>query len=139
MSVSRRDFIKNMSVGLAAAGLKAEAAEKAVDAVFLEQVVADTVQIQVEETKPGITCADVAYKIHQYQVKNGMKDYIYHRPAHGSGQNFEGHQPPFISLGDHTVIEEGMTFSVEPGLYDEKNGTVSNPSDNHRLLKMAEF
>lgn len=94
------------------------------------QVVADTVQIQVEESRPGVTCADVAFKIHSYQVKNGMQDYIYHRPAHGSGQNSEGHQSPFISLGDKTVIEEGMTFSVEPGLYDEKNGIGINPSDN---------
>ncbi len=99
------------------------------------QVVADTVQIQAEESKPGVTCADVAFKIHKHQVKNGMQDYIYTRPAHGQGQNFEGHQPPFISLGDQTVIEEGMTFSVEPGLFDEKNGTGINPSDMLLITK----
>ena len=98
-------------------------------------VVADCVRIQVEESKPGVACSEVAYKIHQYQVKHGMQDYIYHRPAHGSGQNFEGHQPPFISLGDHTLIEEGMTFSVEPGLYDAKNGIGINPSDNLLITK----
>ena len=59
-----------------------------------------------------------------------MQDYIYHRPAHGSGQNFQGHQPPYIALGDYTVLEEGMTFSVEPGLYDSQNGIGINPSDN---------
>ena len=64
-----------------------------------------------------------------------MQDYIYHRPAHGAGQNFEGHQPPFISLGDHTVIEENMTFSVEPGLYDSQNGIGINPSDNLLVTK----
>lgn len=99
------------------------------------QVVADCVQIQVEETKPGVSCSEVAYKIHRHQVKNGMQDYIYHRPAHGSGQNFEGHQPPFISLGDHTEIRENMTFSVEPGLYDEKSGVGINPSDNLLVTK----
>jgi Xaa-Pro aminopeptidase len=99
------------------------------------QVVADSVQIQVEETKPGVTCSEVAFQIHQHQVKEGMQDYIYHRPAHGAGQNFEGHQAPFISLGDHTVIEENMTFSVEPGLYDEKNGIGINPSDNLLVTK----
>jgi len=99
------------------------------------EIVADCVQIQVEESKPGVACSEVAYKIHQHQVKNGMQNYIYHRPAHGSGQNFEGHQPPFISLGDHTIIEEGMTFSVEPGLYDSKNGIGINPSDNLLITK----
>ena len=99
------------------------------------EIVADCVRIQVEESKPGTACSEVAFKIHQYQVKNGMQDYIYHRPAHGSGQNFEGHQPPFISLGDHTIIEEGMTFSVEPGLYDAGNGIGINPSDNLLVTK----
>jgi Xaa-Pro aminopeptidase len=99
------------------------------------QVVADTVQIQLEESVPGKTCSEVAYTIHKYQVDQGMQDYIYHRPAHGAGQNSEGHQPPFISLGDHTVIEEGMTFSVEPGLYDSVRGIGVNPSDKLLVLK----
>ena len=93
-------------------------------------VVADTVQIIVEETKPGVLCSDIAYKVHKYQVDNGMQDYIYHRPGHGTGFNFEGHQSPYFSLGDHTPIEEGMMFSVEPGLYDSKRGIGINPSDN---------
>ena len=93
-------------------------------------VVSETVQIMVEETKPGALCSDVAYKVHKHQVANGMQDYIYHRPGHGTGLNFEGHQAPYLSLGDHTPIKEGMMFSVEPGLYDSKNGIGINPSDN---------
>lgn len=99
------------------------------------QVVADTVQMMVEEVKPGAICSDVARKIHAYQIKQGMQEFIYHRPGHGQGQNFVGHQPPFIALGDHSVIEEGMTFSVEPGLYDEKSGIGINPSDRLVVLK----
>jgi Xaa-Pro aminopeptidase len=96
------------------------------------QVVADTVQMMVEECVPGRRCSEVAAKVHKYQVRAGMQDYIYHRPGHGQGQNYEGHQPPFLALGDPTVILEGMTFSVEPGLYDSKRGIGVNPSD--RLL-----
>ena len=92
------------------------------------QVVAETVQIMVENVKPGVLCSEVAWKVHEYQIKSGMQDFIYHRPGHGQGQNYEGHQPPCLALGDDTVIEEGMTFSVEPGLYDEKNGIGINPS-----------
>ena len=98
-------------------------------------IVADTVQIIVEETKPGVLCSDIAYKVHKYQVENGMQDYIYHRPGHGTGFNFEGHQSPYFSLGDHTPIEEGMMFSVEPGLYDSKRGIGINPSDNLLVTK----
>jgi Xaa-Pro dipeptidase len=65
-----------------------------------------------------------------------MRDFIYHRPGHGQGQAGDsGHQPPFLSLGDETAIEEGMMFSVEPGLFDEKNGLGINPSDNLLITK----
>lgn len=94
----------------------------------LWQVVTDCVRIQEEESAAGKTCSEVARKIHQYQVKNGVAKYIYHRPAHGEGM--EGHQAPWLALGDYTVLEEGMTFSVEPGLYDPENGFGYNPSDN---------
>ncbi len=99
------------------------------------QVVSDTVQIMVEETVPGKTCSEVAEKVHRYQIKNGMQAYIYHRPGHGQGQNYEGHQPPYLALGDGTVILEGMTFSVEPGLYDAQRGIGVNPSDRLVVLK----
>ena len=96
------------------------------------QVVAETVQIMVEETKPGAVCSEIARKVHAHQIKAGMQDFVYHRPGHGQGTNFEGHQAPFIALGDDTIVREGMTFSVEPGLYDAKRGIGINPSD--RLL-----
>ena len=98
-------------------------------------IVSETIQIMVEETKPGAICSDIAYKVHKHQVDNGMQDYIYHRPGHGTGLNFEGHQAPYFSLGDHTPIKEGMMFSVEPGLYDSKRGIGVNPSDNLLVTK----
>ena len=97
------------------------------------EVVAETIQIQEDESKVGAVCSDIAAKIHQHQVDAGMAEYIYHRPAHGQGQFFVGHQPPFISLGDYTTLEENMTFSMEPGLYNAAAGIGVNPSDNLRV------
>ena len=99
------------------------------------EVVMETAEMMVSEAKPGVICSDVAAKIHEHQVKNGMQDYVYHRPGHGTGQHIDGHQAPFFSLGDHTPLEEGMMFSVEPGLYDIKNGVGINPSDNLLITK----
>ncbi len=99
----------------------------------LWEVVTECVHIQERESKAGRTCAEVAAKIHQYQVKMGVAKYIYHRPAHGEGM--EGHQAPWLALGDPTVLEEGMTFSVEPGLYDPEKGFGYNPSDNLLVTK----
>ncbi len=91
------------------------------------EVITESVRIQERESRPGVRCCDVAYKIHQYQIKMGMQKLIYHRPAHGQGM--EGHQPPWLALGDTTVLREGMTFSVEPGLYDPEKGFGYNPSE----------
>ena len=87
----------------------------------------DCCLMQKEESIAGVTCSTVAYKIHQHQVKHGVAPYIYHRPAHGEG--WEGHQPPYLSLGDYTMLEPGMNFSVEPGLYDPEHGIGANFSD----------
>jgi Xaa-Pro aminopeptidase len=83
--------------------------------------------MQVELQKEGVTCSSVAYEIHKYQVANGVQKYIYHRPAHGSG--VEGHQPPYLALGDYTVLQKNMCFSEEPGLFDPENGCGFNWSD----------
>jgi Xaa-Pro aminopeptidase len=93
----------------------------------------ECILIQARESRAGVQCRDVAKVIHDYQVKMGMAEYIYHRPAHGEGM--EGHQPPYIALGDDTVLEEGMMFSVEPGLYNPKGGYGYNPSDNLLVAK----
>ena len=87
----------------------------------------DCSRIQAEASAAGVTCSYVAKQVHDHQVKNGMAEYIYHRPAHGQGS--EGHQPPYIALGDHTMLERGMTFSNEPGLYAPGLGFGYNHSD----------
>jgi Xaa-Pro aminopeptidase len=48
----------------------------------------------------------------------------------------EGHQKPYIALGDDTVLAEGMMFSNEPGLYDRERSCGYNHSNN--LLITAE-
>ena len=93
----------------------------------LWKVTSDCCLMQKDLSRKGTECAEVAYPIHEYQVKQGMQKYIYHRPAHGEGM--EGHQPPYLALGDHTVLDTGMCFSVEPGLFDPQTGTGSNFSD----------
>jgi len=83
--------------------------------------------MQVELQKEGVTCQSVAEKILKYQVAQGCQKYIYHRPGHGLGS--EGHQPPYLSLGDDTILKKTMCFSEEPGLYDYENKVGFNWSD----------
>ena len=87
----------------------------------------DSCRIQQEQSIAGVSCSHVAKAVHDHQVRMGMQKHIYHRPAHGQGM--EGHQPPYIALGDFTTLQSGMTFSNEPGLYDPENGFGYNHSD----------
>ena len=47
---------------------------------------------------------------------------------------------PFLDLGDHTVLQSGMVFTVEPGLYDSELGgfrhsdTVAVTEDGMQVL-----
>ncbi len=84
--------------------------------------------IQAEQSAAGKTCSDVAKAVHDYQVANQCGHLVYHRPGHGEGM--EGHQPPYQALGDYTVMQAGMHFSNEPGLYDPDNGFGFNHSNN---------
>jgi hypothetical protein len=93
----------------------------------LWQVSRDCCDMQVESSMEGVTCSTVAYRIHKYQVEQGVAKYVYHRPAHGAG--VEGHQSPYIALGDHTMLRRNMCFSEEPGLYDPEHGYGFNWSD----------
>lgn len=77
--------------------------------------------------KAGTQCQDVAADVLGIAKKAGVEKYVYHRPAHGQGM--EGHQAPYISLGDETVLVENMTFSNEPGLYNLEGGYGYNHSN----------
>ena len=83
---------------------------------------------QQEHSKAGVECRAVAARVHEIARRAGLERYVYHRPAHGAGM--EGHQRPYIALGDTTVLAEGMMFSNEPGLYDPEGGFGYNHSNN---------
>ena len=52
--------------------------------------------------------------------KAGYGQFLKHRTGHGIG--LEGHEAPWIAEGDKTVLQVGMTFSCEPGVYDPSWG-----------------
>ena len=48
-------------------------------------------------------------------AKAGYGEFFVHRTGHGMG--LEGHEPPYITATSETILEEGMVFSIEPGIY----------------------
>ena len=69
----------------------------------------------VRNLKEGQMCEEInkiAFKIyHEY----GLSEFIRHRIGHGMG--FEGHEAPWLSPGDKTILKNKMVFSNEPGIY----------------------
>jgi len=45
----------------------------------------------------------------------GLGDRFFHRTGHGLG--LEAHEDPSLDPGSKTVLEVGMVFTVEPGIY----------------------
>jgi Xaa-Pro aminopeptidase len=70
--------------------------------------------------RPGATCADVDGAVMRYFEENELLPYWRQHTGHGIG--LRNHEAPFLDLGDHTVLEPGMVFTVEPGLYDSELG-----------------
>jgi D-alanyl-D-alanine dipeptidase len=70
-----------------------------------------------ELAKPGVRAADVDAEVRAYIAAAGYPDAFVHRLGHGIG--LEYHEPPYLVAGSDDVLEEGMTFSIEPGIYLE--------------------
>jgi Xaa-Pro aminopeptidase len=79
------------------------------------EVVHEAQQLAFDTLRPGLRCADVEARVHNFLVDRGYEAFIRHHTGHGLG--LESHEAPFFDLGDHTVLQPGMVFSVEPGLY----------------------
>ena len=69
----------------------------------------------LESIQPGIACMEVDKAVRAYYVKHDLMDYWKHHVGHAIGLRY--HEAPFLDIGDETVIQPGMVFTVEPGLY----------------------
>ena len=70
--------------------------------------------------RPGATCADVDGAVMRYLEQNDLLRYWRQHTGHGIG--LRNHEAPFLDVGDHTTLEPGMVFTIEPGLYDAAVG-----------------
>jgi len=74
-------------------------------------------QAQREHARPGVTAESVDQVGRRIIAEAGYGDRFIHRTGHGIGQ--ETHEEPYIVEGNTRVLEPGMAFSIEPGIYVE--------------------
>lgn len=72
--------------------------------------------------KPGLPCAVVDKAAREVIEKAGYGAYFTHRTGHGIGM--EGHEEPYMRGDNLKLLEPGMCYTVEPGIYLPGEGGV---------------
>jgi Xaa-Pro dipeptidase len=71
--------------------------------------------------KPGVPCVNVDIATREVIEKSGYGKYFTHRTGHGIGM--EGHEDPYMRGDNMQLLEVGMAYTVEPGIYlPNRNG-----------------
>lgn len=78
-------------------------------------IVENAVQAALKAARPGVLAKEVDAAARKVISDAGYGEYFVHRTGHGMG--IDGHEPPYITATSETVLEEGMVFSIEPGIY----------------------
>lgn len=81
----------------------------------MAQVSFDSVLCGAKALKPGVTVGEVNKACEDYLRSTKFKDYVIHSSGHGIGLNVVEH--PMIQDDAPTVLEEGMVFAIEQGVY----------------------
>ncbi|HRN50227.1 MAG TPA: aminopeptidase P family protein [Anaerolineales bacterium] len=75
----------------------------------------------------GAACAVVDEAARDAIEDNGYGQYFTHRTGHGLGM--EGHEEPYMRGDNRLPLAEGMSFTVEPGIYLDGRGGVRIEDD----------
>lgn len=85
---------------------------------FQEKIYNITLEAQLaaqEAVRPGVTAGELDQIARNVINSYGYGEYFNHRLGHGIGTTV--HEFPSLVEGNDLVIEEGMCFSLEPGIY----------------------
>ncbi|MHA1614554.1 MAG: M24 family metallopeptidase [Candidatus Thorarchaeota archaeon] len=74
----------------------------------------------LEAAGPGVKCADVDKAARDAFKAKDVFHLVRHHTGHALGM--EGHERPFLDIGSEDVLQPGMIFSCEPGIYEQGLG-----------------
>lgn len=69
----------------------------------------------IHQCRPGVTCAELDQTARKIIHEAGYGDYFPHRLGHGLGISV--HEYPSITETNELPLQEGMVFTIEPGIY----------------------
>ena len=81
----------------------------------------------IRVSKPGIAAQEVDRAARKVITDAGYGKYFLHRTGHGLG--LDSHEGPYMREGNEQILEPGMVFTVEPGIYIPNIGGVRIEDD----------
>jgi len=72
-------------------------------------------QAAVEGLRPGMPAHAADALARQHIADAGYAHAFIHRLGHGIG--LDVHEPPYLVAGNQALLEPGVAFSIEPGIY----------------------
>ena len=130
--LARGDLVL-LDFGAAFAGYKADTTRMAVVGEpnpkqrEIHKVVLEAHDAAIAAVRPGVTTGDVDVAARRVIEAAGYGENFFHRIGHGLG--LEDHEDPSMDPGSHTLLERGMVFTVEPGIYIPGFGGVRIEDD----------
>lgn len=85
-------------------------------------IVENAQRLGVKSARIGMTGQEIDNLVRQYIVDQGYGEYFIHGTGHGVG--LEIHELPNINKRGTNVLENGMIFTIEPGIYIPGKGGV---------------
>ncbi|HLB13158.1 MAG TPA: Xaa-Pro peptidase family protein [Dehalococcoidia bacterium] len=79
------------------------------------EVVRRAQEAGIAAARPGVEAAAVDAASRSIIEEAGYGEYFIHRTGHGIG--LDVHEDPVVGKGSTDVLQEGMAFTVEPGIY----------------------
>ncbi len=81
----------------------------------VHEIVERAQQAGFDAVRPGVACQEIDRASREVIAEAGYGDRFIHRTGHGIGMT--AHEPPYLVEGEELVLEPGMCFSIEPGIY----------------------
>lgn len=78
-------------------------------------IVEQAVVAALVAARPGVKAGNVDKAARDVITAAGYGERFLHRTGHGLGISI--HEPPYITAASDSVLDEGMVFSIEPGIY----------------------
>lgn len=93
----------------------AHVGEPSAEFVAVYNLVRRAQEAAFQAVKPGVRCEEVDAAARWVIDANGYGERFIHRTGHGIGIDI--HEEPYLVAGNRVVLQPGMVFSDEPGIY----------------------